>query len=277
MTRQATGSGRVVGSSRVVSLVPSLTETVAELGCAGRLIGVTRYCEVGVPVGAERIGGTKNPDVKRIAALGCDLVLANVEENRTADLDALRAAGIPVHRTFPRRVADVPPMLRGVAAALAGGAGGGEPAILEAGEDLAGQVEQALAEAGAGIPGFAGARPLRALTLVWRKPWMGLGVDTYAADLLVHAGLATVLDRGGDRYPRLMPGDPELEDLDVVLLPTEPYAFTDDDLPAVHDLVGPVRHAFVDGRSLTWHGRRTADALASFATLAATLHSHAGA
>lgn len=270
--------------SRLVSLVPSLTETVAILGCADRLVGVTRYCEAGAPEAAERVGGTKNPDVARIVALGCDLVLANDEENRPADLEALRARGVQVHVTFPRRVADVPPMLRAVAAVLAGGEGEGprqgDPSVLAAGDALSGQIEHALAEAAAGMVGVptpdggsaAGmARPLRTLTLVWRKPWMGLGADTYAADLLAHAGFATVLDRGGDRYPRLAPGDPELADLDVVLLPSEPYAFTEDDLPALHDLLGSVRHAFVDGRALTWHGPRTVEALTTFATLAATL------
>ncbi len=88
---------------RIVSLVPSLTEAVAALGRADALVGVTRWCEIGAPDGAARIGGTKNPDVVAVVALAPDLVLANTEENRAEDLAALRAAGLAVHETFPRR------------------------------------------------------------------------------------------------------------------------------------------------------------------------------
>lgn len=183
------------------------------------------------------------------------MVLANAEENRPADLDALRAAGLHVHVTFPRLVADVPPMLRGLGAVLR---------TPEQAEALALRVEAAAARA-AGRPRR---EPLpRALVLVWRKPWMAAGADTFAADLLRTCGFDVPLDRGPDRYPRLDPGDPALRQLDLVVLPSEPYAFSAADLPAVRDLVGPVSHALVDGRLLTWHGSRTAAALDELTTL----------
>jgi ABC-type Fe3+-hydroxamate transport system substrate-binding protein len=236
---------------RLVSLVPSLTETVRELGLEDRLVGVTSYCEAD----AQDVGGTKNPDVAAIVALAPDLVLANSEENRLRDLDALRAAGLDVHLTFPRRVADVAPMLRALGVALG---------ATEAAERLAQRVEDAFARAAARPrPDL----PPRALVLVWRKPWMAAGADTFAADLLRCCGFAVPLDRAADRYPRLTAGDPALRDLDLVVLPSEPYVFTPADLPAVRDLVGPVPHALVDGRLLTWHGSRTATALDEFAAL----------
>lgn len=242
---------------RVVSLVPSLTETVAELGRAGDLVGVTTYCDEGAPPSARRVGGTKNPDVAAVVALAPDVVLANAEENRAADLDALRTAGLAVHVTFPRRVADVPPLLRGLGAVL-----GAE----DAARDLAAQVEAACeaARVSGPAPDAAGLARPRVLVLVWRKPWMAVGADTYAADLLRTCGFELTLHRGEDRYPRVRAGDPELRDLQVVLLPSEPYAFGPDDLPAVRDLVGDVPATFVDGRLLTWHGSRTAAALATF-------------
>jgi ABC-type hemin transport system substrate-binding protein len=227
----------------VVSLVPSLTETVAELGLADRLVGVTAYCDA--PSSVARIGGTKNPDVAAITALAPDLVLTNAEENRPADLEALRAAGLAVHVTFPRTVAGVPPMLRGLGAVLGRS---------QAGDALARRVEAALTRLGA-------ARGERALILVWRKPWMAAGADTYAADLLRCCGYDVPLDRGPDRYPRLAPDDDALADIDVVVLPSEPYAFSERDLPAVRDLVRGARPLLVDGRLLTWHGTRTATAL----------------
>lgn len=236
-----------------MSLVPSLTETVAEVGRGDRLVGVTDYCDAGAPRDARRVGGTKNPDVAEVAALAPDLVLANAEENRAADLYALRAAGLRVLATFPRTVADVPPLLRTVGAALAAD---------QAGDRLARRVEDALAAA-RHPPGPR----RRVLIMVWRKPWMAAGADTFAADLLRCCGLDVPLDAGGDRYPRIRPGDAALTDLDLVVLPSEPYAFGPADLPALHALTGGVPAAFVDGRLLTWHGSRTATALESLATL----------
>jgi len=250
---------------RVVSLVPSLTEAVAALGRADALVGVTRWCEVGAPDDAARIGGTKDPDVTAVVALAPDLVLANTEENRAQDLAALRGAGLAVHETFPRRVADVAPMLRELGRLLDGGAGAGGEVAAAAGVHAA-AVEAALRAARA-----AAGAPLRTLTLIWRRPWMAAAAGTFAADLLAACGLAPALDGAdGDRYPRLAPGDARLDGLDLVLLPSEPYAFTAADLPAVRGLTGDVPHAFVDGRLLTWHGVATARALAAFTALAAS-------
>jgi ABC-type Fe3+-hydroxamate transport system substrate-binding protein len=241
---------------RVVSLVPSLTEAVAELGLADRLVGVTDWCEVGAPAGATRVRGTKNPDLAAVLALEPDLVLANTEENRPDDLDALRAAGIAVHETFPRRVDDVAPLLAELGEVL--------------GDAAAGQRASAtvLAAAAAAARRSSGT-PIAALTLIWRKPWMAVGPDTYADDLLRRSGFANVLAGWDDRYPRLEPGlhlGPQ-----VVLLPSEPYAFGPDDREGVADLVGDVPQRFVDGRLLTWHGPATARALDVFPTLAAEL------
>jgi ABC-type Fe3+-hydroxamate transport system substrate-binding protein len=242
---------------RVVSLVPSVTETLAALDGADRLVGVTRYCVVGAPAGAERVGGTKNPSVERIVALAPDVVVANAEENRAADLDALRAAGLRVLVTHPRKVADVAGLLRELEQ-VAGRPGAAEPLLTD--------LEAAQLEAAAARP----SRPLAALTLVWRKPWMGLGPDTYADDLLRCCGFANVLSGFDEPYPRLDPAfvlGPE-----IVLLPNEPYAFAEADLPAVRELLGAeVPQRFVDGRLLTWHGASTAAGLRTFSALASAL------
>jgi ABC-type Fe3+-hydroxamate transport system substrate-binding protein len=241
---------------RAVSLVPSLTEAVAALGLADALVGVTRWCEVGAPDAARRIGGTKNPDVPAIVALAPDVVLANREENRAEDLDGLRAAGLAVHETFPRAVDDVAPMLEGLAAVL------GVPGAAD-------EAAAAVAEAAAAAVAAAPRTPVAACTLIWRKPWMAVGPDTFVDDLLRRCGFANVLAGWDERYPRL---DPSLVlRPEVVLLPSEPYAFGEDDLPAVRDLLGDVPHRFVDGRILTWHGPSTAEALRTFSALAVEL------
>src|ERR1700730_8688024 len=100
--------------SRVVSLCPSITETIVAIGGFRLLAGVTRYCTrpKGMLWGLPRIGGTKSPDVARILDLKPDLVFANEEENRLEDIETLRRHGIDVDVTFPRRVGDVPAAIR---------------------------------------------------------------------------------------------------------------------------------------------------------------------
>jgi ABC-type hemin transport system substrate-binding protein len=242
-------------SMRIISLVPSLTDAAAALGAADDLVAVTKYCTSGAPDGVERVGGTKNPDVQRIIALRPDVLLANTEENRPADLERLREAGLAVEETYPRTVADAAAMTRRLGEVLERG---------EAAEPLAHEVEGALAEgdaAGTDCP------RVMALTLIWRKPWMGLGPQTYADDLLWQAGFGNVLSGFDEPYPTLDPSF--VLGPDVVLLPSEPYAFGEDDLDAVRALVGPdATPHLVDGQALTWHGPRSASALRTFRALA---------
>ncbi len=111
---------------RVVSLCPSITETVVAIGGLKRLVAATRYCvrPKGMLWGLPRIGGTKNPDIARILALKPDLVFANEEENRLEDVRALEEAGVEVDVTFPRTVSEVPDAIRRWGGRLAGGAEG---------------------------------------------------------------------------------------------------------------------------------------------------------
>lgn len=241
---------------RIVSLVPSTTETVAALGRADALVGVTRYCTVGAGPHVPRFGGTKNPDVEAIAALRPDLVLANTEENRPPDLDALRAAGLAVHETLPKTVEEARDVLVEIGALLDAKA----PA-----KAIAADIDAALEDAVAQAP----ATRVVALTLIWRRPWMALGPDTYADDVLWRCGFSNALAGWGERYPRLEPG---LHlGADVVLLPSEPYAFTPADLEPLRELTGRTPARFVDGELLTWHGPRTATGLRTFGALARDL------
>lgn len=241
---------------RVVSLVPSTTETVAALGRGAVLAGVTDYCTVGAPDTAARVGGTKNPAVAQIVALRPDVVLANTEENRPPDLEELRAQGLRVHETLPKSVADA----RDVVLELGTLLDAEQPA-----QHIAADIDAALAEARAAAP----PQRLVALTLIWRKPWMAVGADTYADNLLWECGFANALAGYDERYPRLEPG--LLLGADVVLLPSEPYAFSAADLPAVEGLVPDTPARLVAGELLTWHGPRTAQGLRTFSALASSL------
>jgi ABC-type Fe3+-hydroxamate transport system substrate-binding protein len=238
---------------RIVSLVPSTTETVAALGCADQLVGVTTYCTVGAPPDVARVGGTKNPALAQIVALRPDIVLANTEENRPPDLDELRSAGLNVHETLPKTV----PEARDVILEIGG--------LLARGDDarrIAADIDAALDEAEAAAP----AERVVALTLIWRKPWMAIGPDTYADDLLWRCGFANALSGYDDRYPKIEPG--LMLGADVVFLPSEPYEFAEADLPAVTELAPNTPAHFVDGELLTWHGPRTAAGLREFSGIA---------
>lgn len=220
---------RTVG--RVVSIVPSLTEAVAATA-PGLLVGATDYCTHPADLAVPRIRGTKNPDVAAIAALAPDLVVANEEENRPADLAELRACGIAVHVTDVRTV---------------DGAFGSLARMLAAcGLDRPDWLDEAEA-AWAALP--APTRRRRAVVPIWRRPWMAVGRDTFTGAVLHRLGVDNALADSPDRYPRFEPA--RLPDHDLVVLPDEPYPFTADDGPEAF----PGRPAaLVSGRLLTWYG-----------------------
>ncbi len=214
---------------RVVSLVPSLTEAVA-VTAPGLLVGATDWCTVPADLDVTRVRGTKNPDVERVLDLQPDLVLANAEENREPDLQALRDAGVKVWVTFPRTV---PESLTSLGRMLAA-CGLDEPAWL------------AEARAVWAAP-YTGPRR-RAVVPVWRRPWMAVGSGTFTGDVLARLGVDNVLADSPERYPRFTP---PVDGIDLVVLPDEPYLFTPDDGP---EAFPGVPAACVSGRHLTWYG-----------------------
>lgn len=254
----ATGTavGRVGPEARIVSLVPSVSELLHVLGAEDRVVGVTTYC-VSPPDGfrgARRVRGTKNPDVDAIVELEPDLVFANLEENRERHVVALREAGCDVHVSYPRDVDGARELVADVAELT--GSDGRAAVVLD---DL-----------DTARSGAASRRPeprVRVLCPIWRDPWMAVGPSTYAGALLEECGME-VRPRTGETYPRVEL-DVALAEVDAVLLPSEPYAFTARDAA---EMVGRrVAATLVDGAALTWHGPRTATGLRLFSALAADL------
>ncbi|WP_230210290.1 helical backbone metal receptor [Streptomyces kaniharaensis] len=219
---------------RVVSLVPSLTEAVAATA-PELLAGATDWCSHPAGLVVPRIGGTKNPDVPRILALAPDLVLANDEENRRPDLDALRAAGVPVWVTDIRTLDDA---FRSLDRLLTAACGLPRPAWLDEAEAAWREVRPRSDEP-------------RAIVPIWRRPWMVLGRDTFAGDLLRHLGVRLVHAGHAERYPAVPLPELLACTPDLVVLPDEPYRFAADDGPEAFPDV-PV--ALVSGRHLTWYG-----------------------
>ncbi|MBP2473877.1 ABC-type Fe3+-hydroxamate transport system substrate-binding protein [Crossiella equi] len=224
--------GEPVGPTRarrVVSLVPSLTEAVA-LSVPGVLAGVTDYC-THPPLDLPRVGGTKYSRVADVLALRPDLVLANAEENRPEDVAALRAEGIPVWVTAAP--ATVPAALDSLAR-LFTEVFATSPAWLAESREL-----------------WADRPPVRATAVVpvWRRPWVVLGRDTFAGDVLRRLGIGNVFAAHPERYPR--PPLAGLQAGDLVVLPDEPYEFTATDGP---EAFPGRRCVLLSGRLLTWHG-----------------------
>jgi len=268
---------------RVVSLVPSVTESMFDLNLGDRLVGITDYCiypEAGV-ARLPRVGGTKNPDIKRIVDLAPELVIANREENRKEDVFAIQEAGIPVWVTFPRTVADAFNLLWNIMHVF------DEPAmvprvrLMEQTMDWVGRISEKKLEN----------HPCRVFVPIWLDPLMTFNADTYAHDLLRICGAINVFAErerqyplkadlgqieplsvddpravGRDtRYPRVTMEEVEAAQPDMILLPSEPFHFTEAHIPLFAALETPASHTgqilLVDGSLLTWHGTRLAYAL----------------
>ncbi|MGW3291980.1 helical backbone metal receptor [Streptomyces sp. NPDC001002] len=225
---------------RVVSLVPSLTEAVAH-SVPGALVGATDWCTHPADLAVTRIGGTKNPKIDAVLALRPDLVIANEEENRAPDLAALRAAGVEVLVT---EVRDVPQAFDELARVLAACGSASRPSWLDEAESTWTSLPEPPTRATAVVP-------------IWRRPWMVLGRDTFAGDVLARLGVDHLYATHPERYPTIPVGELRAALPDVVVLPDEPYRFTADDGP---EAFPGLPCALVSGRHLTWYGPSLAEA-----------------
>ena len=213
---------------RVVSLVPSVTETLSAWGVEP--IACTRFCE---RPDLAHVGGTKNPDIAAIVALGPDLVVMDVEENRREDADALTAAGLTVVALHIDSLTGLPERMVRLATAV-----------------------------GVDVPPLVIPEPpaatLRAVIPIWRRPWMTINGATYGSDVLRSIGVVNVFADADRPYPEVTLDDMAARSPDVVLVPSEPYVFTDEHLAELSVVAPTVR---VDGQDLFWWGARTPAAI----------------
>ena len=218
---------------RVVSLVPSVTETLLAWGVTP--VACTRFCE---QPDLPHVGGTKDPDVASIVALRPDVVVVDEEENRREDADALAAAGVAVHVTAVRSLTDVAPALAGLRERLG----------------LTDDTPESMP-----ISTSAGRPALRTFVPIWRRPWMTINRDTYGSSLLEAIGVGNVFATDATRYPETSLEEARRRRPDVVLAPSEPYPFGERQRGELEQ-VAPV--TFIDGRDLFWWGTRTPAAIA---------------
>jgi ABC-type Fe3+-hydroxamate transport system substrate-binding protein len=263
---------------RVVSLVPSDTLSVAELGCGGALVGRTDYCELPEEVVARvpSVGGTKNPRVDDVCALEPDLVLANQEENTRGDLEEMARRGLRVYVAFPRRVADGLAHLARLARIFRVDRDAGARDLLRRGYAAFREAEEARRRRS----------PLRSFCPIWMKPLMTVNGDTFISDMLDLCGASNVFADRERRYPlaadlgRAAPVSPGERDVryprvtfeevvvrapELVLLPDEPHPFSEEDAAVFRalDLPAVGRDAVVrtGGKDLCWYGSRSVEGI----------------
>lgn len=236
---------------RVISLCPSITETLVAIGGLRRLVAATRFCvrPEGLLWGLPRIGGTKNPDIPRILDLAPDLVFANEEENRREDVEALRAAGIEVNVSFPRKVDEVPGAIREWGRKL------GEESE---GEFLACRIEDALAA----LRDEPAGGSFRYAYWIWRNPWMTVS-GTRTSPISSRSPAESTFSPGKQAAIRSPRRRWRLPAARVHFFPTEPFPFREEKHgKEVESRFGSApRRLFVAGDDLCWHGVRTLDGL----------------
>lgn len=241
-------------AARIACLVPSLTALLFDLGLGERVVARTGFCvhpraEVArVP----KVGGTKDPDLAKLAVLAPTHLVVNVDENRREVVDAARAFVPHVIVTHPQ-VPDENLRLF----ALFGAAFDAPDRAAALADDYA-SARATLVQATAALPRE------RVLYLVWRDPWMTVARDTYVAATLALAGLDTVPEAAVSRYPVLDDGDAAWRDAQRLLLSTEPYAFRPRDAAALAARTSrPVD--LIDGEWTSWYGSRAAAGLRELA------------
>jgi ABC-type Fe3+-hydroxamate transport system substrate-binding protein len=219
--------------SRVVSLVPSLTETLFDLGAGDAVGGITDFCIFPEGLDLPRVGGTKNPHIDRIRELKPDLVYMNLEENLERHAKQIEEFA-PVFATEPKTVDDVADLINTLGA-------------IHQCVDKAHERNALLANERGSVDAFTFAVP------IWKKPWMWCGGDTYVSNLVESIGGRNVV-RDLERYPSLTLDDVLARKPDIVFLPDEPYLFTAADAAEIEGtrVVGPF-----PGHLFTWHGTRT--------------------
>lgn len=245
---------------RIVSLVPSQTELLFDLGLTETVVGVTRYCAHPhfKTQGKTSVGGTKNPDLGLIRQLRPDLILGNKEENRQEDIETL-AQQFPVWVSDIGSLPDATAMIREV----------GRLVQNETSADwLAGRIEDRFEALAAEVLSQTSRR--KAAYLIWRKPWMVAGGGTFIDDMLRRAGLDNVF-ANQPRYPECSPESLLASRPEVILLSSEPYPFKETHLAEMKVLFPNAQLVLVNGELFSWYGSRLLRTPAYLRSLVASL------
>jgi len=240
-------------NARIVSLVPSITELLCDLGLAPQLVGRTGFCihPADLVRDIPKVGGTKDVNIEKIRKLAPTHLVVNIDENEKPAVDKL-AQFVPnivvTHPIEPRDNLALVQLMGGVFCAQ------------EKADAWCQAFEAELAQVKPG-------RPQRVLYCIWKDPWMTVSRDTYIARMLALIGWS-IPDIGQVRYPSFEWSDALVRDVDQVLLSSEPYRFTEEHVDALERQIGkPVQ--LVDGEMMSWYGSRALQGIRYLKGLAA--------
>lgn len=229
---------------RIVSLVPSLTELLCDLGLAHCIVGRTGFCihPQEVVAAIPKVGGTKDVNIDKIRKLAPTHLLVNIDENEKQTVDAL-AQFIPhVIVTHPLTPRDNLALYRLLGAIFCT-------------ESRAEQLCDAFERAYAALAAAPKGRPQTMLYCIWKDPWMTVSHDTYIASMMAQIGWHCWQAPDTARYPKFEWSDALVEAVDGVLLSSEPYRFTEAHADALKKQIGkPVQ--LLDGEMMSWYGSR---------------------
>lgn len=246
--------------TRIISLVPSWTETLFAMGLGEKVVGITKFCVEPADKIASvvKIGGTKNPDLRMIAELKPDFVIANAEENRREDVEKIREQGVAVFTTYPKTIPGAVESILKLGTALGK-------------ESEANTMSREIVRNVSGIEAAVGVwskLPFRVFCPIWKNPWMAFNADTYAHDVLRMLGFNNIFASAGERYPTTTLAEAIERKPDIVLLPDEPYEFKDRDVEELKKELpaGLARRVMiVSGRDLHWYGVHMVNGLTTIA------------
>ena len=249
--------GRVVRvpehPQRIISLVPSQTELLHDLGLGDRVVGITKFCVHPVEWfrSKARVGGTKKVDIDKVRALKPDLIIGNKEENERTDIEALKKE-FPVWMSDVRDLKDATDMITRIGSIT--GTEDGTTRMIK-------HIDQA----------FNGLKPvspaLSAAYFIWQDPLMVAGGDTFINDMMRHCGLVNVFTSRPGRYVEVTARELAAADPDVILLSSEPFPFAEKHIAQFNMFCpgSPVR--LVDGTYFSWYGSRLMHAPSYFRSL----------
>lgn len=237
---------------RIVSLVPSQTELLFDLGLGNKIVGVTKFCSHPAEARTKTvvIGGTKNFDFEKIAALTPDLIIGNKEENYQGGIEQL-AARYPVWLSDISNLPEALDMIRRVGFI----AGAKEKAEL-----LAAEIEASFATLAVATAAKA---PVSAAYFIWRKPYMVATTSTFIDDMLRRTGFVNAF-ADHQRYPEVTPEQLAAAAPEHILLSSEPYPFSEKHLAEFQAICPAAKIDIVDGELFSWYGSRLRKSAAYF-------------
>jgi ABC-type Fe3+-hydroxamate transport system substrate-binding protein len=240
----------VIQPRRIISLVPSQTELLYDLGLEARVAGITKFCVHPPEWKSSKVivGGTKNVDHDLVDSLKPDLILANKEENTKDDVELLSRK----YRVWVSDVATIDDAYEMMSSI------GELTGTLRDAEEIKHKIQLSFSA----LPAF---KQKRTLYLIWKKPWMTVGIDTFIHSMMKVSGFGNVIV--GTRYPKL--SDEEIRSLgpEVVLLSSEPYPFKDQHVEEIQRMLPAAKVILADGEMFSWYGSRMREAAGYFSQL----------